>query len=285
MRALSEHWYFKKKARRWSRKHWPDEDCECSITPPAATPTYLAPPMLVSELRNSLSDLDRRIKTYSFLPGEDFSVLLGPGDSPPGSASDSGLSKTADLDLSDTASFSPSTSWGVLSDSTVMDGSIDNFATGILDTFDVSLKKLRGAKSQSLPDVFKACELTNDASTTDDSYVSTTSVSTTSAADSKEEHVLNDAYSVSTPTVNGHAEPPVLLLHTPPSSRGVRRVDSGASGGQERLTKSSEGEQVGGAVSPPQGVSRSGSAGEMATYPEVPLRNTTPARSNDGSLK
>ena len=280
MRALSEHWHFKRKARRWSRKRRAADDRESSITPLAGTPTSPAPPMLVSELRNSLSDLDRRIKTYSFLPGEDFCLLLDFGDSPPGSASDSGLSKTTDL--SDTASFSPSTSWGGLSDSTVLDGSMENFATGILDTFDVSLNKLREAKSQSLPDVFKACELDTGASTTDDSYVSTTSVSTPSAMDSKE--VMDDAYSVSTPTVhvNGHTEPGVMLLHTPPSSRGVRRADSVKSEESVSLEQPAKGSEE---VSPQQAVTRTDSAGELSTYPEVLSRNSTLARSNDGSLK
>lgn len=285
MRALSEHWHFKRKARRWSRKRRADDDRESSTTPPASTPTSPAPPMLVSELRNSLSDLDRRVKTYSFLPGEDFCLLLDIGDSPPGSASDSGLSKMTDL--SDTASFSPSTSWGGLSDSTVLDGSMENFATGILDTFDVSLGKLRGAKSQSLPDVFKACELNTGASTTDDSYVSTTSVSTPSAVESKE--ILSDEYSVSTPAVhvNGHVKPGVMLLHTPPPSRGVRRVDSVQSNqsvSPETPARCGEGEQESEEASPQLAVARTDSAGEMSTYPEVLSRNSL-ARSNDGSLK
>lgn len=201
MRALSEHWHFKRKARKWSRKskHKLPIGGSEQVIPRAVSPES-SPNLLVSELRNSLTHLDRRVKTYSFLPGEDFPPILIH------SPSDDSFSRTADL--STEASFSTHSkefSFDSFEEPT-FEGSMDNFANCIFDTLDSNLRKLHEMKSHSLPDVFTASQLFNGVSPSDDSPFSSTSVSTASILDiSKSSAELLDTTS-SPIRMNGDAE-------------------------------------------------------------------------------
>lgn len=142
--------------------------------------------MLVSELRGSLSDLQGSIKTYSFLPGDDFQTLPTP------LSSHSMAREAEDLRGGVTArshtahSHTVSLDEGSLLEPSSASGDLDNFASGIIDTFESNLLKLHYEdRAHSLPDVFSASQLCNGVSSADDS-----SISTGSALDCSKESFL-----------------------------------------------------------------------------------------------
>ena len=124
--------------------------------------------MLVSELRGSLTGLDRAVKTYSFIPTDDqipkilvdspegspTTMLTGSQESSGGgdSSSNGVEPKTGDLfqvgDTSDEKGYS----WDDDGDVDSL-GSMDDFTNGILDEFESSLLRW---KTRSLPDLFAA---------------------------------------------------------------------------------------------------------------------------------
>lgn len=165
-----------------------DDDC----TPEEGTPKSQSPLMLVSELRKSLTGLDRAVKTYSFMMNEDQVPVIQV--EPPQSnhhhhrhhhhhhaertfllqQMSSQFSSLESEDESEPSSPYPK-------------GGMDNFATGMIDTFETNLLKLKDFQTQSLPDVFEATKHFNDDDvSTDVSPLSSASVSTVSIVDSAE---------------------------------------------------------------------------------------------------
>ena len=151
--------------------------------------------MLVSELRNSLTGLDRAVKTYSFLPTDDqipkilvdspegspTTILTGSQDSGGGDSSSNGAEpKTGDIFQVESTS-EKRYNW---EDDGNFDslGSMDNFANGILDEFESNLLKW---KTQSLPDIFAAMKQYDGSDTSSEtSLLSSASASTNSVAES-----------------------------------------------------------------------------------------------------
>ena len=243
MRALSDHWHFKRKSHSWSRKSeflTELEDSDQLLSPSSNRLN----PLLVSELRGSLTDLDRRVKTYSFLPGDDQlpSILIE-------STLDSSLSKIADESLQD--DLYQSREWEMDS-FTIPRSGIDNFATGIIDTFESSMRKIAHDvhRSQSLPDVFAASKMYGS---TDDSPTSSISVSTASIPDTSKNtsNLLNGSHYVQDSSIhmNGHvtngelhrAERQQGVLET----NGARRKGTSSRGSNVTLESSTGGSELG----------------------------------------
>ena len=178
MRALSDHWHFKKK--KWSRKRQErksdfSRSFDDLLSDADETPTEQSPLMLVSELRGSLTDLDRRVKTYSFLPSEEQASSIVIAITP---AEENGEEEEATKPVDDDALYL-SNSEGFHEDDAcplawaghggedvcnIPNTDMDTFATGILDTFESNLKKLHigEVKSHSLPDVFSASQYSEE---------------------------------------------------------------------------------------------------------------------------
>lgn len=200
--------------------------------------------MLVSELRGSLTGLDRAVKTYSFLPTDDqipkilvdspegspTAVLTGSQES--GGGSNGAEPKTGDVFQMGGAS-EKEYSWEDDGDVDSL-GSMDNFANGILDEFESNLLKW---KTQSLPDLFAALKhYEGSDSSSETSLLSSESASTNSMAEgngrgggggeaqnhktaasqpsdearsasSLSSHQTNNIILSSTPLVNGSATP------------------------------------------------------------------------------
>lgn len=151
--------------------------------------------MLVSELRNSLTGLDRAVKTYSFLPTDDqipkilvdspegspTTILTGSQESGGGDSNTNGVEpKTGDVFQMGGAS-EKGYSWEDDGDVDSL-GSMDNFANGILDEFESNLLKW---KTQSLPDIFAAMKHYDGSDTSSEtSLLSSASASTNSMAES-----------------------------------------------------------------------------------------------------
>ncbi len=259
------------------------------------------PPMLVSELRTSLTDLDRQVKCFSFLPGEEFPPIGVdqplhdsacsedfPMNAIDQSLRDSAISdESAELNTAETGGSHLFTNSGGFSEYTIPRNYMDNFAVGILTALDSNMKKLwhPDQKSHSLPDVFSASQLCNGTLSTSESVASSTSISITSALDSSKDNSAlllteDPIISVSTPfvNVNGHREPENLFTgdrERDPHLGSSGTMDSSSPGASELEEKSD--------VSPrPRSgrVSMEGSMGEPATYPEVVSPNTTLDRSS-----
>lgn len=148
--------------------------------------------MLVSELRNSLTGLDRAVKTYSFLPTDDqipkilvdspegspTTILTGSQES--GGGSNGAEPKTGDI-FQVGGTSEKEYSWEDDGDVDSL-GSMDNFANGILDEFELNLQKW---KTQSLPDIFAAMKHYDGSDTSSEtSLLSSASASTNSMAES-----------------------------------------------------------------------------------------------------
>ena len=299
-RALSDQWTFKRKSRKWLRKTTErsaqsQSDSNPNLTVPETTPS----PLLVSELRGSLSDLRRSVKTYSFLPSEDFQLFLTPprpsggGMAPTSSPPSRGFcSHTHALSLDGSylePPFSPPST-------------CDNFASCILDTLETSIQKLHSEdlRSHSLPDVFSATALYNGLSSTDES---SPSVSVGSVLDCSKEAFpaatgVNGSGSVfsggegSGPLLrlNGHrvldTEAGALLPgdHTPLQGTGSALIDDQpeVTGGAFEWTNFREGEEEGVGFKQEPGKSRS--AGELPAFSEG-LGERMEADLQEGSLK
>ena len=145
------------------------------------TPTDHSPLMMVSELRNSLTGLDRAVKTYSFMMNDDQLPVIQVESPIPG---EEGTKNTRLLDLSSKCSSFDSEDDGGWQSDAYPSGGMDNFATGIIDTFESNLLKLK--EFNSLPDVFQAVKSLNEDVSTDNSPLSSASVSTTSIMDASD---------------------------------------------------------------------------------------------------
>ena len=209
------------------------------------SPTSPSPPsVLVSELRNSLTHLDRTIKCFSFMPNEDFPPII---IDPP--------SETTNT-----------VSYGGFTDYTLPRNTMDSFATGILDTFESNLQKIQ-QQSISLPDVFSSSQLCEVDLSTSESPISSTSASTASILeDTKDSSVLllddPQLLSPSSVHINGHADDHEEILTA--SGRTVGSVGSSGT-----IDSSPVGSECDDKFSPQHRASMESSAGEMATYPEV----------------
>lgn len=146
--------------------------------------------MLVSELRGSLTGLDRAVKTYSFLPTDDQipKILV---DSPEGSPTtlltgsqdsggdSNGVEPKAGGVFQMGGTSEKEYSWDDDGDVDSL-GSMDNFANGILDEFESNLLKW---KTQSLPDILAAMKHYDGSDTSSEtSLLSSASASTNSMA-------------------------------------------------------------------------------------------------------
>lgn len=135
--------------------------------------------MLVSELRKSLTGLDRAVKTYSFMLTEDQVPLIQVQPTRTTiTEKRSFLQKSPDF-----SSFDSERDCGLDSNNPYPSGGLDNFATGIMDTFESNLLKLKDFQTQSLPNVFEATKHFNDDACYDISPLSSASVSTVSILD------------------------------------------------------------------------------------------------------
>lgn len=253
--------------------------------------------MLVSELRGSLSDLQCSIKTYSFLPPDDFQVL-------PGLLSSSTLPSEGEEDFrrgvsarSFTAhSHTVSLDEGSLMEPSSATGDLDNFASGIIDTFESNLMKLHYEdRSHSLPDVFSASQLCNGVSSADDS---STSISTSSVLDHSKESFLSEGVAEGvvsgddkTTYQNGHQVLNTGLL-TPTTSdsahseAAVSTLLAASGGGCEWAELGGESEGVFGVTLRQRQCKDSiaSSSGDPATYSEV-FEDREETEEMEGSLK
>jgi hypothetical protein len=200
--------------------------------------------MLVSELRGSLTGLDRAVKTYSFLPTDDQipKILV---DSPEGSpttlltgsqesgeeASNGVEPKPGDIFQMGGAS-GKEYSWEDDGDVDSL-GGMDNFANGILDEFESNLLKW---KTQSLPDIFAAMKHYDGSDTSSEtSLLSSASASTNSMAESNtgregrggegQNHKTvsqpSDEATRSSSSLSGHQASNTLLLTSTPLTNGI----------------------------------------------------------------
>lgn len=206
-RALSDQWRFRRKNRKWSRRgtkrnsssidflNYSSED----LLSDNETSSDSSSLMLVSELRGSLTGLDRAVKTYSFLPTDDqipkifidspgggspTAILTGSQDSGGGDNNSGVLPKTGDIFHVNGGAEEKELSWEENDDEDVtsLGSSMDNFATGILDEFESNLLKW---KTQSLPDLFAAVKhFSRSDSSSETSLLSSASESTNSVAES-----------------------------------------------------------------------------------------------------
>ena len=187
--------------------------------------------MLVSELRGSLTGLDRAVKTYSFIPTDDqipkilvdspegspTTVLTGSEESSGGrdSSSNGVEPKTGDLfqvgDTSDEKGYS----WDDDGDVDSL-GSMDDFANGILDEFESSLLRW---KTRSLPDLFASLNHFERSDTSSEtSLLSSASESTNSVTESSSRGPGQDQKS---PTQRSDEGGSSSSLHLTNSSSGV----------------------------------------------------------------
>lgn len=202
--------------------------------------------MLISELRGSLTGLDRAVKTYSFAPSDDQlpKIFVDPSDGSPvtllngsqdsgGSGGDSNGAEPKTGDIFQVNSSEKGLNWenDVEDDAESLGSSMGNFATGILDEFETNLLKW---KTQSLPDIFGAVNnFTGSDTSSERSLLSSASESTNSVAESRgEQEKSNDArgspvasgYSsvAGTPSShipNGYATPDEVMRHKLPQKQ------------------------------------------------------------------
>lgn len=160
--------------------------------------------MLVTELRGSLTGLDRAVKTYSFLPTDDQIPKIFV-DSPEGGSPTAIFTASQDSEGEESSNGTGPKTGGIFQvnggaeegeekepswnqkveaedDVSSLGSSMDNFATGILDEFESNLLKW---KTQSLPDLFAAVNHFNGSdSSSETSLLSSASGSTNSIAES-----------------------------------------------------------------------------------------------------
>ena len=136
-----------------------------------------SPLLMVTELRKSLTGLDRCVKTYSFLPSEDQiptiqvdngSVVFMSPDPEEEVSGDEGLGPDDD-------EFSE---YDAAAGNTFPRGGMDSFASDVFSTFESNL-----VRSQSLPDIFSNLAL--DLSDDEESNAS-------SVLDSSKDSILDD---------------------------------------------------------------------------------------------
>lgn len=225
-RAISDHWTFRKRNKKWSRRsrsHLREDSFSSSLEDilaedsetNGASNLKVSPLLLVTELRTSLTNLDKRgVKTYSFLPGDDQvpKILVGTFPTENGieyafdEEATSNGSGVFDVSMDDTP-HEVSGDEGLGGDdddeffeydsNTFPRGGIDTFAMDMFSTFESNLVKLR---SQSLPDLFSNphAELyhplddDDDNDDDDDPNSSSASVSTSSNLHSSKDSILDD---------------------------------------------------------------------------------------------
>lgn len=225
VRALSDKWQFRRKQRKWLRRKErkisaPQEDTLFSSTEDLLddhTPDEGTPPtpqsslMMVSELRKSLTGLDRAVKTYSFMVNEEEMPLI---QVEPPASSNRGNFLLMSSACSSFESEEEEENWEC---NPYPHGGMDNFATGIMDTFESNLLKLKDFQTQSLPDVFAATERFADnvsdvsalssASTSTVSILDSTNALDRSHADSPNDRSRTIYPSLSPLALNGHTSP------------------------------------------------------------------------------
>ena len=186
-RALSDKWQFRRKQKKWSRRRdskvsspkeavfSSTEDLLDDDIPKDHTPTNQSSLMMVSELRKSLTGLDRAVKTYSFMMTDDHVPVI--------QVERASIDTTQRSLLQMSSACSSFESDEDFDDIPCPNGGMDNFATGIMDTFESNLLKLKGFQTQSLPDVFEATKHFADDASSDASALSSTNTSVASILD------------------------------------------------------------------------------------------------------
>ncbi len=187
-RAISDHWTFRKRNKKWSRRSRPtvqEDSFSSSIEDILSeereqdTKFLSSPLLLVTELRKSLTGLDRCVKTYSFLPNEEqVPKIIVESDT----VSDvftierQEVSGDEGLGTDEFSEYDPATTH------TFPRGGMDSFATDVFSTFESNL-----VRSQSLPDIFSNLAL--DLSEHSDEDVSSAS----SVLDSSKDSILDES--------------------------------------------------------------------------------------------
>lgn len=253
-RALSDKWQFRRKQKKWLRRKdstgtTPQEDSLFSSTEDildtshapddSSPPRSESPLMMVSELRKSLTGLDRTVKTYSFMVGEDQMPVIQVEPPPlPTTTTESLVQMSSayssfDSDEDDNWESNP-----------YPYGGMDNFATGMMDTFESNLLKLKDFQTQSLPDVFEATKHFAD-DVSDISPLSSASASTVSILDSAStldppldytgsgSRAVNQS-SMSPLALNGHISPPTREDHHHSTQFGIGEADNTYSSSPEK---------------------------------------------------
>ena len=179
VRALSDHWVYQQKWHNWGRKahrRHSDGSEGRNLADISLLPTSPSGPLLVSELRGSLTDLTREVKTYSFCPTEEElpPIVVDPPDT---------VQYATPSSSSPTKPYFPSSSSRedggagqdgmegerVLQSGNSMDSELDSdtfdskldiheedsFVSGLCTAFDNTMQKLRSTeqRSHSLPNV------------------------------------------------------------------------------------------------------------------------------------
>ena len=235
-RALSDRWVYRHKWHDWARKthHRRHSDgSEGGNLADSSLPTSPNTPLLISELRGSLTDLTREVKTYSFCPGDD--QLPPIMVDPPGTthyASTSSTSPTkplfpssllegevegevgvrgseeaAELVSQSTKSIDSETFDPKLED----EGGIDNFALGLCSAFDSNMQKMKISQQKVKPSDQRSCSLPNVFSfghdIIDTSCVSTTTDENTSTSVSAASMLGDSASGLDEPAINRTSTP------------------------------------------------------------------------------
>jgi hypothetical protein len=164
--------------------------------------------MMVSELRKSPTG--ERVKTYNFMIGEDQMPVIQV--EPPIQVEP--LAAGSLFQMSSTYSSFDSEDEEEWDSNPYPHGGMDNFATGIMDTFESNLLKLKDFQTQSLPDVFEATKHFAD-DVSDVSPLSSTSVSTVSILEST--NALDHPHDSPSGNPPRHMSPLALNGHTSPS--------------------------------------------------------------------
>lgn len=194
--------------------------------------------MLVSELRGSLTGLDRAVKTYSFLPTDDQipKILVDSPEGSPttlltGSQDSGGDSNGVEPKAGGVFQMGRASEEYNWEDDGDVDslGGMDNFANGILDEFESNLLKW---KTQSLPDIFAAMKHFDGSDTSSEtSLLSSASGSTNSMAggggggEDGQNHKTasqpsDEATRSSSSLSSGHQANNILLLSSTPLANG-----------------------------------------------------------------
>ena len=233
LRALSDHWVYRQKCQNWGRKthHRSHSDgSEGGNLADTSIPPSPSNPLVISELRGSLTDLSREVKTYSFCPPDDSLppiIIDPPGTTEYASTSTPSPNKqffppSSRMDDDDTEGQTDieegrgprcGRSMGSEADSDIFDFNFDpleeeSFVSGLCTAFDTTMQKFRSTdqRSHSLPNVF-SLGLDMGHEIIDTSYISTTTDENTSTSVSVAS-VLGD----STTALD---EPPIARVGTP----------------------------------------------------------------------
>lgn len=245
LRALSDRWVYRHKWGHKTHHRRHSDGSEGGNLADASLPTSPNNSLVISELRGSLTDLSREVKTYSFCPTDDTlpPIVIDPPDtieyastSSPSPTKpffplssrpdDNDVEGQADTEEEGVRVYQRGHSMDSEVDSDIFDPNFpeeESFVSGLCNAFDNNMKKLRSTdqRSHSLPNVFT---LSLGHEIIDISCISTTTDENTSTSVSAAS-ILGD----STTTLD---EPTIDRVSTP---EGLSRmaVNGHSNGGQK----------------------------------------------------